>query len=94
MTIDYLGIAEKATQVLEKIMNEKTGEELQEIFSLGAEAFDKMKAAAMIAAGMVERIVVDLVEEHQGLPDDVVTRNVPTQFDDIVIEGVEMYRGN
>ena len=84
MKIDYLEIAEKATEVLQKIMSEKTGEELEQIFSLGADAFDKMKAAAMLAAGMVERIVTDLVEETDELPE---AREM-SMFNDLVIESV------
>lgn len=78
--INYEEIANIAIKVLDSAMSEKTGSELQTIFNLGQEAFDKIKAAAMLAASMMERIVTG--EDSRGIIDD---------FTELVKRGVTEY---
>lgn len=78
MNIDYSNIANVAITILESAMSEKTGDELQSIFDLGEEAFDKIHAAAMIAAAMVERIVNDSIRDIEDI----------SEFDTLVGTGI------
>ncbi len=85
--LDYMKIADIAVNILESVMSEKTGEELQTIFNLGNEAFDKMKAIAILASSMVERMIEDTNPETG----EYVARSLQNPFEEVVSRGIEQY---
>jgi hypothetical protein len=87
--VDFQKIAETAESVVNAMADEKTTEELREIFELGKEAFEsgkevfnKAQAAAKVAAAMVFRILFDDEEDPNA-------RNVATVFDGLVEDALD-----
>lgn len=58
-------ISTLAVQITEELMSQKTGEELEAIFQLGKESFEKAKAAGMLAGALLERILLKNASDDQ-----------------------------